>query len=201
MKMSSPPRSRGRPRAFNIDKALDQATRVFWKKGYEATSMPDLTRAMGINRPSLYAAFGNKESLFRKAVERYIQQGSSRVLEAMALPTARAAVEALLRGNLSNCVPGKQRGCLLVQGSLCGGEESEPVRRELVSRRAAIETILRERFERALAEGERLPTDDAAALARYIATVSHGLAVQSAGGASREQLLPVVELALRPWSA
>src|SRR2546422_11461457 len=87
----------GRPRAFDVEKALDLALRVFWEKGYEGTALSDLTEAMGINRPSLYAAFGNKEALFRKALDRYADGPASYVREALNEPTARAVVERLLR--------------------------------------------------------------------------------------------------------
>src|SRR5437870_13048980 len=80
----------GRPRAFDAEKALDRALTVFWRKGYEGTSLPDLTRAMGINRPSLYAAFGNKQSLFKKAVARYCQGPGAYTRAALDLPSARA---------------------------------------------------------------------------------------------------------------
>src|SRR6266478_1585181 len=90
----------GRPRAFDTDKALDRAMKVFWRKGYEGASLPDLTRAMGINRPSLYAAFGNKESLFRKAIDRYVAGPACHVREALEQPTARAVVERYLRGSI-----------------------------------------------------------------------------------------------------
>src|SRR5207237_3295974 len=88
----------GRPRAFDVDEALDQALRVFWRKGYEGASLPDLTKAMGINRPSLYAAFGNKESLFRKALERYVEGPAAYVRRALTEPTARAVAKRLLSG-------------------------------------------------------------------------------------------------------
>src|ERR1700747_3031170 len=90
----------GRPRAFDVQHALDQALKVFWRKGYEGASLPDLTRAMGINRPSLYAAFGNKEGLSRKALERYSDGPAAYVREALEEPTARAVVETLLRGEV-----------------------------------------------------------------------------------------------------
>src|SRR5215212_2825673 len=114
---------RGRPRTFNPDKALDRALNVFWKKGYEGASLPDLTKAMGISRPSLYAAFGNKEALFRKAVERYARGPAGYAREALDLPTARAVVERLLRGG--TCVstnPKNPRGCFMVQGALTCGD-------------------------------------------------------------------------------
>src|ERR1700747_1473227 len=98
MKSRTPTRSIGRPRSFDVDKAIGAAMKVFWQKGYESTSLTDLTEAMGINRPSLYAAFGDKEALFRKALDRYNDGPAAYVREALEEPTARAVVEARLRG-------------------------------------------------------------------------------------------------------
>src|SRR5947207_13461768 len=107
----------GRPRAFDADKALDKALKVFWRKGYEGASLPDLTAAMGINRPSLYAAFGNKEELFRKVIARYVDGPASFVRKALEAPTARVAAERLLSGAIALVTdPRNPRGCLLVQG-------------------------------------------------------------------------------------
>lgn len=190
----------GRPRAFDIDKALDRALKVFWRKGYEGASLPDLTKAMGINRPSLYAAFGNKEALFRKALARYLEGPAAYVREALQEPSARAVVERLLRGATDLLTdPRNPRGCLMVQGALACGAAANAIRRELVSHRAAGEAAIRERFERAQSDGD-LPADaDPADLARYVATVIQGMAVQAAGGARREDLRGVVEMALRAW--
>jgi AcrR family transcriptional regulator len=173
---------------------------VFWRKGFEGATLPDLTRAMGINRPSLYAAFGSKEGLFRKALDRYTEGPAVYVREALNEPSARAVAERLLGGTVELLTdPRNPGGCLLVQGALACREAAESVRRELVARRVAGEAAVRQRFERARAEGD-LPADaDPADLARYVVTVSQGLAVQAAGGASREELRRVVELALRPW--
>jgi AcrR family transcriptional regulator len=191
---------KGRPREFNVGKALDRALKVFWRKGYEGASLPALTRAMGINRPSLYAAFGNKEALFRRVLDRYVDGPAAYFRAALHEPTARAVAERLLGGALGLLTdPRNPPGCLLVQGALACGEPAESVRRELVSRRLAGEVAVRQRFERARAEGD-LPADsDTAALARYVVTVIQGMAVQAAGGASREELRRVVEMALRAW--
>jgi AcrR family transcriptional regulator len=190
----------GRPRAFDIDEVLDRALHVFWRKGYEGTTLPDLTAAMGINRPSLYAAFGNKEELFRKALDRYADQTGARIHEALEAPTARAAVERLLRATADALTdPHCPRGCLSVQGALSCGEAAEPIRQELIARRAGVEVALRERFARAKSEGD-LPSDsNPDDLARYIATVTQGMSVQASGGATREQLQDVVSTALRAW--
>jgi len=192
----------GRPREFDAEKALGQALKVFWRKGFEGTTLPDLTKAMGISRPSLYAAFGNKEELFRKSMERYIEGPVCHVREALEEPTARATAESWLRGTinlLSN--PKNPRGCFMVQGALACGETGEKVRREMAKRRVKSETALRQRFERAMAEGDLPPDCNAADLARYIAAINYGLSVQAAGGAGREELESVAEIALRAWPA
>ena len=190
----------GRPREFNVDRALDRALKVFWRKGYEGATLPDLTKAMRINRPSLYAAFGSKEELFRKALDRYAEGPAGYIREALNEPTARAVVERLLRGTVEVVTDRRNpRGCLMVQGALACGEAADSIRKELVSRRLAGEAAIRKRFERAITEGD-LPADaNTADLARYIMTVIHGIAVQAAGGASRAELRRVAALTLQVW--
>ena len=193
---------KGRPREFDIDEALDRALRVFWRRGYEGATLPDLTEAMGINRPSLYAAFGCKEELFRKALDRYVEGPAAFVREALNEPTARAVAERLLGGTIDLVTDRRNpRGCLIVQGALACGETAESVRQEVAARRVAGEVAVRERFERARADGDLPAKADAADLARYVVTVMRGMAVQGAGGASRENLRRVAELALQAWPA
>jgi AcrR family transcriptional regulator len=194
-------RPRGRPRAFDPDMALEAALRVFWQKGYEGTTLSDLTAAMGINRPSIYATFGNKEALFRKALDRYSERMTNYTAEALEEPTARAVAKRLLAGtaDLLSC-PGNPKGCLMVQGALACGEEADPIRKELISRRATGEAALRERFERAKAEGDLPAGADPGDLARYLMAVMHGMSVQAAGGANRAALQGVIDLSLPAWS-
>jgi len=193
-------RGRGRPRGFDLEQALDRALNVFWRKGFEGASLPDLTRAMRINRPSLYAAFGNKEALFRRALDRYAQGPACYVREALEAPTAREVAGRLLRGAAAGLTdPRHPRGCLLVQGALSCGDAAEGVRAELCSRRAAGEAAIRRRMQRARREGDLPAGADPADLAKYLATMIHGLAVQAAGGAKTEQLRRVAETALRAW--
>ena len=188
----------GRPRSFDIDKALDRALQVFWRKGYEGASLSDLTKSVGVNRPSLYAAFGGKEALFRKALDRYLNGPAAYTQEALKEPTARAVVIRLLQGAADlNTAPRNPGGCLLVQGALACGEAGDSIRQELVACRAAGEAALRRRFQRSKSEGD-LPVDtDPGDLARYLATVIYGMAVQAAGGASRDKLRRVIEMTLR----
>jgi AcrR family transcriptional regulator len=193
---------RGRPRQFDVDHALDRALTVFWQKGYEGASLPDLTRAMGINRPSLYAAFGNKEALFRKAVARYLEGPAAYVRDALSAPTARAVVGRLLEGAARLLTdPRYPGGCLMVQGALAVGAECECIRRDLSAHRAAGETALRRRLQRALAEGDLPAHADPGDLARFYSTVMQGMSVQAAGGASRRALRRIVDVALRAWPA
>ncbi|MFJ9914335.1 TetR/AcrR family transcriptional regulator [Actinacidiphila glaucinigra] len=192
----------GRPRAFDVDEVLDRALEVFWRQGYEGTGISDLTRAMGINAPSLYGAFGNKESLFKRVLDHYADGPARYIREAFAEPDARGVVERLLHGAADattrpDCPP----GCLTVQGGLAASAGAEAARDELTSRRAAGEVALRLRLEKARADGE-LPADaDPDDLARYFITVYQGVAVQAAGGATREELHRVVDLAMGAWPA
>jgi AcrR family transcriptional regulator len=191
---------KGRPREFDTQEALDAALDVFWRKGYEGASLSELTEAMGINRPSLYAAFGNKEELFRRVLVRYVEGPARCVSKSLEQPTAREVVDGLLKSAVDVAAnPRNPRGCLLVQAALACGEAAESIRQELIARRAATEAAIRERFERAKAAGD-LPADaDPTDLASYVVTVMRGMAVQAAGGASQAELRRVAELALRAW--
>ena len=190
----------GRPREFDVDKALDLALQVFWRKGYEGASMADLTETMGITKPSLYSAFGNKEELFRKALDRYVDGPGGYFQVALAKPTARAVVEHLLYESADAVTdPNHPPGCLAVQGALSCGDAAESIKQELMSRRAKGEQDLRQRFERAIAEGDLPEGSDAADLAAYVSAILQGMAVQAAGGTTREQLRRIAEMALRTW--
>jgi AcrR family transcriptional regulator len=189
----------GRPRAFDSDWALDRALEVFWRQGYEGTGISDLTKAMGINNaPSLYNAFGNKEQLFSKVLDRYAEGPARYIREAFDQPTARAAVQTLLHGAADATTdPDHPRGCITVQGALACSPGTETVRNELTARRAAGEAALRERLQRA--SGELPAGTDPDGLARYFTTIYQGIAVQAAGGASREQLHQIVDIAMTVW--
>jgi AcrR family transcriptional regulator len=188
----------GRPRVFDPDAALDRAMHVFWAKGYEGASLSKLTRAMRINRPSLYAAFGNKKQLFRKVLDRYMDGPVAWFAKALTAPKAREVVEQIFLSTASMAEdPKAPSGCLLVQGALACG--SAPAQKEVAARRAAAEGALRRRLHRAKREGDLPRNADPVELAHYVMTVVRGMAVQSAGGASRDQLRRVAQIALRAW--
>ena len=200
MKSSVGSAGRGRPREFDVDKALAAALRVFWRNGYEGASLTDLTEEMGITRPSLYGCFGNKESLFRKALDLYEREKLAYIGKALEAPTAREVAERLLRGAVeiqtSNYDP---KGCLDVIISTACSPEAESIRSEVVARRASSQAALVRRFERAQNEGDLPKSADPEALARYLYAIVQGMAVQAGTGTSREDLEGLVEVSLDMW--
>jgi AcrR family transcriptional regulator len=194
------PAPKGRPREFDVDEALAAALRVFWQQGYDAASMAELTAAMGITKPSLYAAFGNKEALFRKALDLYEREKMAYMSAALEEPTSRRVAERLLRGALamqtSSCDP---RGCLGVISSVACGPEASSIRECVIERQKGSRDAMIARLERAKQEGD-LPADiDPEALARYMVAVLQGLSVQAKTGATSEELTSMVDMALRTW--
>ncbi|HVU31578.1 MAG TPA: TetR/AcrR family transcriptional regulator [Sphingomicrobium sp.] len=191
---------RGRPREFCVDEALAKALRVFWEKGYEGTSLNDLTEAMHITRPSLYAAYGNKESLFRKALDLYEREKLAYLREALKQPTARKVAEAMLKGSVNN-VTGENElhGCLGVITSVACGPESQSVREEVVKRGDAAKRALTERFMKAKEEGDLPKHVDPEGLMRVLSALLQGISVQANQGASREDLERLVDAGLAIW--
>ena len=175
---------------------------VFWERGYDGVSLTDLTRAMGITKTSMYAAFGNKSDLFRKALERYAAGPAAYATGALREPTAREVAVAYLAGSIGACTQcDRPAGCLGVQGVVALGHLDQGVRDALVAWRTADRTRLRDRFRRAVDDGD-LPSDaDPELLARYLMTTADGLAVQAVGGVDRAELQQVADAALRNWPA
>src|SRR5437764_1950753 len=169
MKQETAPAQLGRPRAFDPDAVLERAMHVFWAKGYEGASLSDLTRAMRINRPSLYAAFGNKEQLFRKVLDRYMDGPLAYFGQALATPKARDVIEQIFFGAARMAGdPRFPSGCLMVQGALACGDAAGSVRKEIGARRTAAKAVLRRRLQRAKREGDLPPNADPAELSRYV---------------------------------
>jgi AcrR family transcriptional regulator len=194
----SPPK--GRPREFCVDAALAAALRVFWRHGYEGASLTELTTEMGITKPSLYAAFGNKEALFHKALDLYEREKLAYTDAALDAPTARGVAERFLRGALEmQKNPLDPKGCLGVISSVACGVEAESIKAEVVARRASSEAALIRRFERAKAAGELPDGLEPAALARYLYAILQGLSVQAGSGATIPELEQLVETSLSVW--
>lgn len=190
----------GRHREYDVEEVLDAALCVFWRKGYEGTSYADLTAAAGVERPALYSAFGNKEAMFRQVLARYHERYMNHIPEALALPTSREVAAHLLYSSLElNTRYPDRTGCLGINGAVAGADESEPVRQALIEFRAAGEMQLRERFERAKAEGDLPPSAKPDALAAFLMAVLHGMALQAKAGFSRDMLKGVADQALSTW--
>jgi AcrR family transcriptional regulator len=190
----------GRPRNFCVDEALDRAMTIFWRQGYEGASLSDLTAAMGINAPSLYACFKSKEGLFRAVVDRYEARSKVFMEKVLSAPTARAVAETYLFGVAEFVADTSGRnppGCLMLQSGLSCSEPEIPSDMSII--RAKKETALRKRFEQARKDGDLARKVEPSILARYLTTMSNGLAVQAASGASAKELRAVAELALAGW--
>ena len=192
---------RGRPRSFDRDTALEKALRAFWEHGYEATSVADLTRTMGIAAPSLYAAFGDKRTLFEEVVEVYVRRYGGFIERALAEePTARGAIDRVLReAAVEYTVPGRPPGCLVISAAVNATPASAEVTEALRVMRERNARAFASRIRAGVAAGE-LPADtDASALARFAASVLQGMSQQSRDGVGREELEAVAATAMRAW--
>ncbi|MEN3212696.1 helix-turn-helix domain containing protein [Methylorubrum populi] len=178
---------------------------LFWRKGFAATSISDLTAAMGIGSPSLYAAFGSKEALYAEALRHYRAQFEGRVWgNFAAATTARGAVEALLMDTASAltavCAPEAPRGCMVTLSAVGGEGQAELGACVRAARALGFETVV-ERLDRAAAAGELGAAVDIPALARFVMTVQGGMSLQARDGASRAELEAVARLAMAGWDA
>ncbi|ACG74464.1 transcriptional regulator, TetR family [Anaeromyxobacter sp. K] len=198
--------TRGRPRSFDRGEALRKAMEVFWDRGYDGASMADLTRAMGINSPSLYAAFGSKAALFREAVDLYAATAGAGGRCALDEGTAREALRGMLRATVEGLTAaGKPRGCMIVLGACQGGApdagDGAALDALLRARRARAVEDVRRRLRRGVDEGDLPPGADVEALTAFYATVLQGLSLRARDGASRAELLGIVESAMAAWDA
>lgn len=195
--------TKGRPRSFDRDKALLAAMELFWAHGFEGASLSDLTSAMGINAPSLYAAFGSKEELFHEAVALYgAVEGAPLMRAVEAAPTARAGIAAFLETSaLSHTQPGKPRGCLIVLSGLHSADTNPAVAQALIRHRAGNVETLRRILERGIASGELSPQTDSKAVATFYATVQQGMSIQARDGADRSVLLAIAQASMGAWDA
>jgi AcrR family transcriptional regulator len=193
-------KSRGRPRVFDMDEALEKALKIFWARGYEGTSIAELTETLGVNKPSLYAAFGNKEELFYKALLRYASGPVAFVNDVLKEPTARKVAETFLfRAAEFLTDPQHPKGCMIVQGALSSGESAELVRNILIKFRKSYEDQLAERFTKAISDSDLSSKANPKCLAKYLATIHQGMSVQATSGATKDELLDVAHIALKAW--
>jgi AcrR family transcriptional regulator len=192
---------RGRPRSFDRTAALRRAMEVFWAKGYEGASLSELTTAMGINSPSLYAAFGSKEALFREAVGLYTKTVGPEIWATIAeAPTAREAIERFLCATAeAYASPSNPHGCLIVLGALHPSDNNAAACEVLREHRAGNVETLRCRLERAVAQGELPHSLDCHTVASFYATVQQGMSIQARDGASRETLFGIARCAMAAW--
>ncbi len=201
--MESANKVRGRPRSFDRDAALERAMLLFWEHGYEATSLAELTSAMGISPPSLYAAFGDKQALFLEAVDRYVTRGGADSESLMGeAKSAREAVAQFLEASalrLTN--PHFPRGCMVVLAAVSCSEEAAPVQHKLAACRATWEKAIKQRIERGLAEGDVPAGTNSAALASFYMAVVQGMSLHAKDGAPRKRLQEIAETALQAWPA
>jgi AcrR family transcriptional regulator len=191
---------RGRPRIFDMDEALDKALLIFWKRGYEGASLAELTETLGINKPSLYAAFGNKEELFKKALTRYAAGSVTFIKEALNEASAyQVAQSFLLKAAEFLTDTSHPQGCMIVQGALSTGESAELAREVLIKYRVSYENLLAARFVQAQIDGDLSQDANPKELAKYLATLHQGMSVQATSGANRQELIEVAKLALKIW--
>jgi AcrR family transcriptional regulator len=190
----------GRPREFDLDKALATAEELFWRKGYDGTSVSDLTSAMGIVPPSFYFAFKSKERLFDDVLEHYLSERLAYIGEALNAPTARAVAERLLYAMAdSQTDPSCPPGCLAINNSMPAAGTQDPVRLKLAEVRRELQARLTSRFMKAVEDGDLCRDSDPEALARFILTVGWGMGIEAQSGTTRDQLRASVALALKAW--
>jgi len=193
-------RPRGRPRAFDRDEALDRAMHLFWRRGYEATSVSDLTEAMGITPPSLYAAFGDKKRLFLEAVDRYQSGPGSFARAAFNEPTAERAMRRLMMDTIESFFEkNNPRGCMVVLAATNCSTDSSDILDELAGRRRMAERLVRDRIAAGRAAGDIPPDADVDTLAGMIVTTLYGLSIKARDGASRASLRKVVDQMMSMW--
>lgn len=193
-------RRRGRPPAFNHEEALEKAMQTFWTFGYEGTSMAALIEAMGMNKPSIYAAFGNKEALFNQALDKYVSGPSAFVKKALSEPSSYRVVKTFLTKAVELLAQNPHpRGCMIVQGALSCGLEAEMMQKKLIAYRAHMEESFKKRFDSARDDSDLPEYANTSALAKYVTTIHQGISVQASSGASKDALMEVIEIAMLNW--
>jgi AcrR family transcriptional regulator len=194
---------RGRPRSFDRNAALESAMQVFWEKGYEGASLADLTAAMGINPPSLYAAFGCKEALYLEVMELYSRTIGMEIWSSLeTIATIKEALNGFLLATAkAYSQPNQPHGCLIALGGLHSGEVTKPICDAFCKHRADSIVKLRQRLQRAVAEGELPASIDAEAIATFYATVQNGMSILARDGGDYRALKHVADGAMAAFDA
>jgi AcrR family transcriptional regulator len=183
-----------------VDEALDAAVQVFWRRGFVGASLSELAAAMGVNKPSVYGAFGDKAHLFQAALRRYVERNMGYVTDALGRPTARECARSFLTGNaLAVTMPGRPAGCLSVQAVATPDDSGEFA--TLAENRAAVQQLFADRFRRAIADGDLAAGEDPDELAMFLITLSSGFAVRAADGTPRDSLLAAADRAMAVFPA
>ncbi|WP_157669774.1 TetR/AcrR family transcriptional regulator [Chitinibacter sp. GC72] len=194
-------KSRGRPRAFDRTQALELALHLFWAKGYEGTSLNDLTSTLGINAPSLYAAFESKPALYRESIDLYLAQQYERIGALLAqAATARIGLDSMLRGAAEQfTAPDHPPGCPIASGVLRCAEANAAIGELTADHRRNTRAMMLARLQQGQQDGD-LPVDlDIHALAGFYAGIIQGMSVQAIDGASTADLLKMADLAMQAW--
>lgn len=196
----SPKRPRGRPRNFDKDQALRIALDLFRKKGFDNTSLDDLTAALNVNKPSLYAAFGNKEQLFSEVLNAYTSGPTAYFHAVFDEPTTQSLVRMLLVKSIELLFYNESpSGCLVVMSTASEALQKVGIQQKLVAGLQQHQQKLIARFEQAEADGELKPTVDSQRLALYVVTLHKGLSLQAINGSSKEDMLQLVEQVIDLW--
>ena len=188
-------KSRGRPKKFDYEIASKQALELFWKQGFEGTSISDLSEALNMNRPSIYASFGNKHVLFESVLKKYIDDQLGFIDEAIAKDTLSEVFNSLFSHQISLLTQYEDpRGCLLVQAAASGSRNTEDVRELLAAQRKAIEAKLRKRIQLAQLKKDFPTKQSPSVLAKGMMAIYEGISIEAASGSSKAELLNIAEL-------
>ena len=201
-KMNEITRKRGRPRILDRENGLSVAAKLFWTHGYEGTSIADLTSAMKITAPSLYATFGSKEELYRQALDYHIDQVTKRRLEVLqqdGLSAYEAVKFYLYDAAASMTAPDKPRGCMISTAVLQHAKENETVAKNVATRRDGAIHLMKSRLDRAVIEEELPLNTDTESLARFYLAIVQGMSAQACDGACEQRLKSLIEIALNAW--
>ena len=190
-------KKRGRPPAFNREDALIKAMTLFWAKGYEGTQLIDLTKSMGINPPSFYAAFGSKIALFYETIDLYIKIVGTKTVQSLTNErTVREGIKIMLESSIKNATSTKAGGCMMVLGIVNNHSENYDAWKYLRAERVKMRELIQARIQRGIDEGELAPDTNPVGLAAHFLGVTQAISFQARDGATSAELMCLIEPAL-----